>query len=345
MTRSTAAHRAANALPILPPAIRDGRDREIRYLRISLTDRCNYRCTYCVPPGGWQASASEDLLDLDAVLRFAALMVERGVRRIRLTGGEPLIRRGVVEFVDALSALPGLDEVAMTTNGHLLDRFAAPLHRAGLGQLNVSLDTLDPDRFARITGGGDLARVLAGLDAAEAAGFRHVKINTVALDANAGERAAIAEHCWSHGRVPRFIEQMPLGGLDAGRVTAAEVLAELSARWGLAPAERSGALRGPARYHVVTDGQWAGAQVGIIAPMSDPEFCATCNRARLTARGELRACLADDRQVSLSDALRRGEADERLIELALRALDEKRPAHRMNETGGRPTAAMTGIGG
>lgn len=345
MNRSMAARRAANALPIIQPALTDARRREIRYLRISLTDRCNYRCTYCVPPGGWDASASEELLGLDAVLRFAALMVERGVRRIRLTGGEPLIRRGVVELVAALSALPGLDEVAMTTNGHLLDRYAAPLHRAGLSQLNVSLDTLDPDRFAQITGGGDLTRVLAGIDAAEDAGYRGIKINTVALEENAGERAAIVEHCWARGRVPRFIEKMPLGGLDAGRVTADEVLAELSARWRLTPVERSDAPRGPARYHRVVDGRWTGARVGLIAPMSDPDFCATCNRARLTARGDLRACLADDRQVTLGDALLRGEADERLIGLTLQALADKRPSHRMNEDGGDVTAAMTGIGG
>jgi len=341
MTPSAAARRAADALPVL----HDARRREIRYLRISLTDRCNYACTYCVPPGGWRASASEDLLDLDTVARYVRLMVQRGVRRVRLTGGEPLIRRGVVEFVAALGAMPGLDEVAMTTNGHVLDRFAEPLHRAGLGQLNISLDTLDPERFAEITGGGDLERVLAGIDAAEAAGFGGIKINTVALEANDGERAAIAEHCWSHGRLPRFIEKMPLGGLDAGRVTAPELLAELSAVWPLAPLERSDAPRGPARYHSVTAGRWAGARVGLIAPMSDPDFCATCNRARLTARGDLRACLADDRQVSLSDALRRGEADERLIALTMDALDGKRPAHRMNETGGEPMAAMTGIGG
>lgn len=342
----------ADALPVIDPVLSDRSQRQIRYLRVSITDRCNYRCSYCMPEEGWAPTARENLLTLEETARFVEVMAELGVRRVRITGGEPLVRKGAVHLVEQIARIPSIEQVVMTTNGHLLDVFAAELWRAGLRGLNVSIDTFDPSRFASITRGGDLGRVLRGLDAAMAVGFESIKINAVAIrGVNDGELAEIAQRSWAQGWLPRFIELMPIGALgfqsERRRLTTADILAELRQSLPLEPEVRAcgGLPQGPADYWVVTDGPSAGRRVGIISPMSDDGFCSTCNRARLTARGGLRACLADDREVSILQAVRTDAPRSELVELIREAVTGKRPSHRMTSDYTVPLTVMTGIGG
>jgi cyclic pyranopterin phosphate synthase len=342
-----------DALPIVERPLADRWRRTIRYLRVSVTDRCNYRCAYCMPLEGWAPVERTDLLSLEEIARVVRALAPHGVERVRITGGEPLVRKGVVDLVGWLAETPGISEVAMTTNGHLLERFAAPLWSAGLRTLNVSVDTFDPDRFAAVTRGGDLARVQAGLDAARTAGFEHIRVNAVALrDVNDGERAAaFVERCWAQDLLPRFIELMPVGGLpfqtDRHRVTTSELLQALRERYDLVPEGRPGGTmpRGPAAYWRVEGGASAGRRVGLISPMSDDGFCAACNRARLTARGGLRACLANDDEVSILQAVRAGASDAALVALCRQAVEGKLEAHRMGAADIVPLTIMTGIGG
>jgi cyclic pyranopterin phosphate synthase len=341
-----------DALPVLDNPLTDRFRRRIRYLRVSVTDRCNYRCLYCMPLEAWDRVPRHDVLTLEELAFVVRVFVELGVERVRLTGGEPLVRRGLDGLVAEIAAMPGVREVAMTTNGHLLDRHAAALHAAGLRGLNVSIDTLRPDRFAQVTRGGDLGRVRAGLDAARAAGFTDVKVNAVAIRGfNDDEIADLAEFCWASDLVPRFIELMPIGDLDFQGpehvLTTADILARLDERFPLRPDVGTAGVtvRGPARYHVVTAGPFAGRKVGIISPMTDDGFCETCNRARLTARGGLRACLANDDEVSVLQAVRGDAPREALIRLITDAVQGKLPAHRMRDPATVPASVMTGIGG
>ncbi len=304
-----------------------------------------------MPAEGWPTGARAGVLSLDELVRVVAVFAELGVRRVRLTGGEPLVRRGIVDFVRRVAALPGIDDVAMTTNGHLLARDARALREAGLTGLNVSLDTFDADRFAAITRGGDLNAVLAGLHAAQAAGFEGIKINAVALAGlNDDAFVELVDRCWREGWLPRFIEVMPIGGLGdqrAHRLDSAQVFAAISAHFPLAwqtpSAQR--APRGPARYAVVTGGPAKGREVGFISPMSDDGFCGTCNRVRLTARGGFRPCLADDHEVSILQAVRGGADDAALKALIQAAVAGKLEAHHLRTPTRAPLATMTGIGG
>lgn len=328
-------------------------DRRIDYLRVSVTDRCNYRCTYCMPEEGLPAVPEASRLSLDELFRVVRLLVDVGVRRVRVTGGEPLIRKGVVDFIARIAALPQVEQVAMTTNGHLLARHAHALYAAGLRSLNVSLDTFDPERFAAVTRGGDVAEVLRGIAAAEDAGFEDIRVNAVAVrGTNDDQVAALVEGCWQRGWTPRFIELMPIGDLQdqSARVPSAELLSALQARFALRQVvrDRGGLPQGPARYWVVTDGPFAGRKVGLISPMTDHGFCADCNRARLTARGGFRACLGNDDEVSLLQMMRGdagGADDAALLTQMRRAVHAKLEAHRMNQIGFVPLSVMTGIGG
>lgn len=339
-----------NARTETPALLTDRWQRRIDYLRVSVTDRCNYRCTYCMPPEGLPAVPRSDLLSFEESLRVIRLLVKAGVRRVRVTGGEPLVRKGVVDFIDRIAALPGLEQVAMTTNGHLLRQFAAPLYAAGLRSLNVSLDSFDPARFAEATRGGDVATVLDGLQAAQDAGFRNIRVNAVALRGiNDDAIPELVERCWQNGWTPRFIELMPIGNLasQADLVPADAIEDALCRAFPLTRVPRScgGLPQGPAAYWVVTDGPFAGRQVGLISPMTDHDFCAACNRARLTARGMFRPCLGNDDEVSLLHPIRAGESDARLLERMRRAVHRKLEAHRMDQIGFVPLSVMTGIGG
>ncbi len=325
--------------------------RRIRYLRVSVTDRCNFRCAYCMPAEGFPQVSRAELMTLEELGDFVSLMAELGVERVRITGGEPLVRRGVVDLVARVASLPGIRQVAMTTNGHLLERYAAELYSAGLRGLNVSLDTFDARRFAEITRGGSLADVLDGCAAATDAGFRDIRINAVAVRGlNDDTLADFARRCWDEGWLPRFIELMPVGGLDYQAtdqsVPTDEIVAALASELSMRADGRpnDSIPRGPASYWTVTSGPYAGRRVGIISPMTDHGFCEACNRARLTSRGGLRACLANDDEVSILQAVRAGADRATLSALVREAVDGKLAAHQMRADF-VPLSVMTGIGG
>jgi len=299
------------------PKLVDKQGRRYTYLRFSVTDRCDLRCIYCMPAGGEDDHASRpDLLSFEEAARLMTVFAESGIRRVRFTGGEPLVRKDFLRLVDLVHRSTAIEELVMTSNATRLAELARPLADAGLYGVNISLDTLDADHFARLTRGGDLGRVLAGIHAAVDAGL-DVKLNTVLVRGETDHEAGrLVDFAWSVGATPRFIELMPLGAgaeLPAtAKVTAEEVATLLGDRIArIPPAKRhaDAVPRGPARYLAAADG--SRHRVGFITPMSH-EFCDTCNRVRITARGDLRACLASRRATSLRDLMRSGASDREL---------------------------------
>ncbi len=294
----------------------DGFGRRIDYVRLSLTDRCDLRCRYCMAEDMVFRPKAE-ILTLEEIGALARAFVTRGVKRIRLTGGEPLVRRGAVDVARDIGSLlgNGLKELTLTTNGTRLAEFAALLYDAGIRRINVSLDTLDPARFRHITRHGDLAQVLGGIAAAKAAGFS-IKINTVALKAlNEDEIEAMAEWCGEQGFALSLIETMPLGHIDEDRtdrfLPLTIVKERLEARWTLVPStEKTG---GPARYWHIPD---LGLTLGLISPLTR-NFCEGCNRIRVSATGKLYQCLGHDTHVDLRAALRGNGDLDAAIDLAL----------------------------
>ncbi len=329
--------------------------RTVRYVRFSVTDRCNFRCTYCMPAEGAKVEPRHALLAYDEIERLARIFVSLGVNRVRLTGGEPLVRRDIVDLVGQLARIPGLDDLAMTTNAHRLGELAAPLREAGLRRLNVSLDSVDPVTFAAMTRNGALDDVLVGLDAADRAGFTATKINAVVVrGSNDRQLPALAAFCHARGYVLRLIEYMPIG-LDAhwgadSFVAATEMRQRLAAAgWSLAAAETRDGLGaavggGPARYEWATPPQGgAPLALGFITAVSD-HFCATCNRVRVNASGTLRECLSTPGRLSLRDAMRAGLDDDELRVIVRSALAGKVDGHRFM-VGTRTVEAMSSIGG
>jgi cyclic pyranopterin phosphate synthase len=331
--------RRARALeaPSRPPSVDpwtplvDARGRAYVYARLSVTDRCDMACVYCMPEGGeGEHGDRTELTSIDESVRLASVLARIGVKRLRITGGEPLVRRGVVELVRRVREA-GIEEVVLTTNASLLARHAAALAEAGLACVNVSIDSLDAGRFRAITRGGSLADVLAGIDASLSAGTK-VKTNTVALGGvNDDELGAIVDWAWGRGITPRFIELMPIG--EGARLPherffdAARIVARLGARVASGRGE-SARGAGPARYLVASDG--SDRRVGLITAVSD-DFCDDCNRLRITAHGEVRACLADRAAVSLRDAMRAGASDEDVAWLIHWALGAKAEGHRFTD--------------
>jgi cyclic pyranopterin phosphate synthase len=287
----------------------DSFGRRIDYVRISVTDRCNLRCRYCMAEH-MQFLPKREILTLEEIVDLADVFIARGVRRIRLTGGEPLVRRGIDQLFRSLGVRigRGLQEVTLTTNGVLLDRFAGLLADCGVLRVNVSLDSRKPDRFAHITRGGDLARVLAGIEAAKAAGLK-VKINMVALAGlNDDEFEDMLLWCDSQGLDLTLIETMPLGEVEEDRTShylpLDGVRRRLEERFSLTPSlMRTG---GPSRYYDVAGLQ---CRIGMITPLSN-NFCAGCNRIRVAATGTVFGCLGHEQKVELRDALRSGGAAE-----------------------------------
>ncbi len=317
-------------------------------LRISLTDRCSLRCTYCMPAEGVPWLAKPSMLSTDELVRVAAVAVGLGVREIRLTGGEPLLRPDVVDVVRRLARLAGpsgAPEVSMTTNGLRMPTLAGDLRAAGLARVNVSVDTLDPERFARLTRRDKLADVLAGLAAAADAGFDPIKLNAVVMrGVNDDEVVDLVRFAVRHGYQMRFIEQMPL---DAGHtwdrremVDQDEILDRLRGTFRLTPLDRRGAA--PAELWRVDDGP---ATVGVIASVTAP-FCGSCDRLRLTADGQLRSCLFARTETDVRAVLRSG-ADDASIEAALHdCLAGKKAGHGIGEPGFvQPDRPMSAIGG
>lgn len=341
--RAGAAQGEAGADPLL-----DQFSRRIRYLRVSVTDRCNYRCSYCMPESlanQLQFQPRSALLSFEELQRIIGVFARLGVRKVRLTGGEPTVRHGIVDLVRRVAAVVGIEQVVMTTNGHMLADLAAPLAAAGLAGVNVSIDTLDAERFHRVTGRGDLTRVLAGVDAARAAGMR-VSINAVAIvGINDRELAALCQDAWARGAVPRFIEHMPMSngalyapaqGISAHAIRTA-IEAELGA---LVPITAHGTDAGPARYLALERNP--ACVVGIISAMTD-HFCDDCNRLRLTAAGDLHACLGYDDATSLRDVVRAGGSDRDIAGAIATAVTGKRAGHTFADA--PPTKHMVGIGG
>jgi GTP 3',8-cyclase len=317
-------------------------------LRISLTDRCNLRCAYCMPPEGLDWLPSPALLTDDEVVRLARIGVERlGITEIRYTGGEPLLRRGLPQIVARTAALSPRPELSLTTNGIGLDRLACALREGGLDRINVSLDTLRSEVFRTLSKRDRLDDVLAGLAAAAATGLAPVKVNTVLMrDVNSGEAVPLLRYCLARGYELRFIEQMPLDAQHGWRrenmVTADEILAALSAEFSLTPDDEQARGSAPAETFLVDGGP---ARVGVIGSVTRP-FCGACDRVRLTADGQVRNCLFARTESNLRDPMRAGASDEELATIWERAVAAKLPGHGVNEPGFlQPTRPMSAIGG
>lgn len=328
--------------------------RAATYLRVSVTDRCNQRCVYCMPAEGVPDRPHDDILRFEEVERVVRVAAALGVRSVRLTGGEPLVRKGLVGLAARLAALPGVQDLALTTNGTLLARAAPALRAAGVRRVNVSLDTLRPDRYRDITRTDLFSDALAGLEAALAAGLDPVKVNTVVIRGRNDDEVEEMALRAAEGRVVwRFIELMPLGearnlGEDA-LVPADEIVGRLAAlararRLTFVPVSRRGGAvpsgAGPARYYRLGRGL-----VGVISPMTHG-FCSSCNRLRLTSDGRLHPCLASPLTVDLAGPLRSGVPDGELARLILEGVARKPDAHRLAE---RPPALagrrMSDLGG
>ncbi|MBN1877953.1 MAG: GTP 3',8-cyclase MoaA [Anaerolineae bacterium] len=326
--------------------LEDTYHRIIDYLRISITDRCNLRCVYCMPEEGVQTCSHDEILRYEEIERVVRVAAALGIRKVRLTGGEPLVRLGVVALVRALAHIPGIEDLAMTTNGILLARHAPSLAEAGLRRVNISLDTLHPERFRAITRWGELDAVLEGIAAAFAAGLEPVKINTVVIRGqNDDEVVALARKATESGWHLRFIEWMPVGDAaeqdwHARVVTAAEIRAHIEAELGaLVPATVNGA--GPARTYKVPG---APGTLGFISAVSE-HFCATCNRLRLTADGKLRPCLLAADEIDLRAALRQGAGEADLKALLQKAIQAKPLSHHLADHIQVRDRAMAQIGG
>jgi len=288
-------------------------------LRVSVTDRCNLRCSYCMPEDPtWFPRAQ--ILDYEEIHKLVRILAGHGIRKVRITGGEPLVRKDLTSFIRLIADTPGIDDISLTTNGVLLEGMARELADAGLRRINISLDTMKSDRFRRLTRREDLDKVLAGLRAAVQAGLTPVKINTVLLRGiNDDEVESFVATARDEGWQVRFIEFMPLengGTWDMSRVvTGKEVLDRIAARWPLTPAERSDCSAPATRYSFV-DGK---GTVGFINSISAP-FCGDCSRLRLTADGKLRVCLYDTREVDLKEPLRSGADDEEILRIVEEAV-------------------------
>ena len=338
------------APPVGPRAaapLRDGWGREIRSLRVSVTDRCNFRCRYCMPAEGLDWLPREDVLGFEEIARLVRVMAAMGVEEVRLTGGEPLVRRDLPELVRMLAATPGVLDLSLTTNGVLLDRLAGPLVAAGLRRINISLDSLSHTRFAEITRRGALDKVLRGLEAAERRPeLRPIKVNCVAIKGfTEDEVPALAGLARRKPYVVRFIEFMPLDADQSWRweqvLTGAEIRSLVERHWGLLvelPAKPSST----AQRFTFADGV---GEIGFVNPVSEP-FCASCDRIRLTADGQLRTCLFSRREWDLKEPLRTGASEDELADLIRGAVRHKELKHRVNEPGFVPASrSMSQIGG
>jgi cyclic pyranopterin phosphate synthase len=320
--------------------------RAINYLRVSVTDRCNLRCVYCMPPGGVEKHAHADMLRYEELALVVQAAAELGITKVRLTGGEPLARLGLPEFVRMIAAIPGIDDLSMTTNGTLLAGQAETLAEAGLQRVNISLDTLDPERFATITRSDRLDDVWAGVAAARAAGLTPIKFNMVVIRGlNDDQVVDFARKTLSGDWHVRFIELMPIGAnvdwAGDGSVPIPEMRARIENALGPLQPIHGPRGNGPARYH-----QLAGAEgtIGFIGASSD-HFCPSCNRLRLTADGRLRPCLLDEREIDLRAALRSGSGLEAVKGLLTQAIESKPKCHHLHEAIAPRDRTMAQIGG
>ncbi|GAW92026.1 GTP 3',8-cyclase MoaA [Calderihabitans maritimus] len=314
--------------------MQDRFQREINYLRISITDRCNLRCVYCMPPEGVKLVEHEDILRLEEIETIVRAAAAVGIRKLRLTGGEPLIRKGIVRLVRKLSAVPGIDDLALTTNGILLARYLKSLEEAGLNRVNISLDTLRPERFKEITRGGNLTDVWQGIKAALASSLHPVKLNTVIIrGSNDDEILDFARLTMEFPLHVRFIELMPIGTCNAWaeekRVPYYEIKEQIEKELGSLVAYEEVPGGGPAKYYRLPG---ALGTIGFITAMSN-HFCNHCNRIRLTAQGQIRPCLHSEWEIDLKGPLRQGAREEELQALISQAIQGKPRRHSMDSEG------------
>lgn len=310
----------------------DSYNRSIDYLRISITDRCNLRCTYCMPKDGIPLMNPENILRYEELIRIIKICASHGITRVRFTGGEPLVRKGVVDFIKNIAGIKGIEDLSLTTNGVLLKEYAMALKNAGLNRVNVSLDSLKKDRFQKITRADNLEDVLKGLEESERIGLSPVKINVVAIrgfnDDEIMDFALLTKEKPYH---VRFIEYMPFD-VEAGWqkekcITAMEMKDVIEKFERLMPLEDIKKRTGPARRYKFSN---AVGEVGFISPVSD-HFCGSCNRLRLTADGKLRTCLFSDDEIDVKKALREGASDKEIENLLFNAVRKKPERHYIND--------------
>ena len=325
-------------------ALIDPFERHINYVRVSVADKCNMRCFYCIPKGFKDFSTPENWLTFAEIERVIGAFVALGVKRVRLTGGEPLIRKNIHHLVKGLTQLDGLEDLSMSTNASLLNKQAHDLKKAGVSRINVSLDSLKPARFKQITENGNLESVLAGLQAAKAAGLSPIKINMVAMKGiNDDEYLDMVEYCLKMGFTLRFIETMPMGNTGRNSINHYQDLAEvkqlLSKHYGLIPTIMSGG--GPASYYQI---KGTNLNIGFITPISQ-HFCETCNRVRLSVNGTLYLCLGQEHSMPLRPLLRAGISDADLQQKILEAIALKPARHEFKEKPEKIIRIMSMTGG
>lgn len=325
------------------PSLVDPFGRRIEYVRLSLTDKCNLRCFYCMPKGFKDFEQPEDWLTFDEIERVIRAFTELGVARVRLTGGEPLVRKNIAGLAQRLTSLPGLNDLSLSTNAMLLDKQAEALYQAGVSRINVSLDTLNPERFKQITG-GELQPVLDGLSAARQAGFSPVKINMVAMKGvNDDEFEDMVEFCLQHDFTLRLIETMPMGATGENAtdhyIDLQSVKHQLSETYDLIPGVMPGG--GPARYVQIKN---TDLRIGFITPISQ-HFCDSCNRVRLSVDGTLYLCLGQDDKVELRPLLRNGISDDELKFALIEAIGLKPEKHEFKDKPDQVVRLMSMTGG
>lgn len=325
-----------------PAPLQDRFGRKVEYLRLSVTDRCDLRCTYCIPEGFHGFEEPAHWLTQDEVVRVVGAFALLGVSKIRLTGGEPLLRRDITGLAKRLGRLPGIEDLSLSTNATRLALHARELREAGIERLNVSLDTLDRERFARITRRDSLEQVLEGLQAAKREGFAPIKVNMVVMaDTADADIDAMVAYCMENGFVLRMIETMPMG--DTGRETGYRDLQPVKERLQQRFALVDGVMRGggPARYLKSPDGSFS---LGFITPLSQ-HFCDTCNRVRLSVDGTLFLCLGQNEKLELRSLLREGADDEALIAAIRHAIELKPHKHEFRENPEKIIRVMSLTGG
>lgn len=320
--------------------------RTISYLRVSLTDQCNLRCLYCTPRAISEKLACSELLSYEELLRIIEIAVRMGIKKVRLTGGEPLVRRNIISFIERLTAIQGLDDIRLTTNGILLSQYGQKLYDSGIRKLNISLDTLRPERYARITGRDYFQRVWEGIRLVEEIGFAPIKLNVVAMrNVNDDELLDFAHLALERNLQVRFIEFMPIGQDTAWEkekyISAEEMIERLAELGELKPVSAAN-MDGPARIY-----RFAGSRgsLGFISPISH-KFCDRCNRLRLTAEGRLRPCLLIDEETDIKQLIRSGAGDEEIRRAIALTILQKPKSHNLPaEGGGNCHGRMSRIGG
>lgn len=318
--------------------------RKIEYIRLSVTDKCNLRCFYCLPKGFKDFETPENWLNFDEIERVIKAFGDLGVNRVRITGGEPLVRKNLPQLAARISSLPGIDDLSLSTNATLLESQAESLYQAGIRRINVSLDTMNEAQFADITGGGKLSEVLQGLQKSREAGFKPIKINMVVMkDTSLDDYQHVLEYCMQNDFTLRFIETMPMGnpGRDASNqyLNLQTVKDSLQQQYELVPGIMTGG--GPAKYYRINGTDF---EIGFITPISQ-HFCESCNRVRLSVDGTLYLCLGQDDKLELRPLLRSGISDDELKQVIIDAIAKKPERHEFNEKPGQVVRLMALTGG